>query len=483
MNTAHFCILRIANYHILATLYHHRHGAHRAAYRVHYRRVAGPGYRSMTEENNSVARRAWVVMGVAGCGKSTVAPRLCAALASDAALFGEEEEEDVSLQHKCAVVTFIEGDEHHPPGNVAKMSRGVPLTDEDRRPWLNSLAAKMREACSTSATANVVLACSALKRKHRATLTEGASTGDVPLSEVHFLHLDVSRRVLEERLEARALRGEHFFAPSLLQSQLDDLDVDDDDHDVVRVAADGDVERVVAAAIEAARGRLRLSLSLRRPKLMTVKKMSSSSSSSRPTRLDLDPSTLETTIGRFLDDWWTRLERLELHEEVAVAGRVIDHVCWRCSTQEEYDDALRALTTAGHSVAGSSVIGGRVISTVRLSTPVRWRAAGREWMIPAIEVPMPKPGRPKPNGFEHAEVALMTGDVRGTEALEMLRQTLIQKNNNVSWEDKGMRKDINPELSVNLGGGCCVKFHNRPLLEVVDYELSHGLATKTSTSI
>ena len=117
-------------------------------------------------------------------------------------------------------------------------------------------------------------------------------------------------------------------------------------------------------------------------------------------------------------------------------------------------------------------MGGRVISTVRLSVPVRWR----EWAIPAVEVPMPKVGRPKPNGFEHAEVALMTGDVRGTEALEAMRNS-FPSTLGVPWDVKGMSKKINPELSVDLGGGvCCVKFHNRPLLEVVEYEIAHGLA-------
>ena len=311
----------------------------------------------------SAIRRAWVVMGVAGCGKSTVAPRLCAALAEPDAV-------------------FIEGDDHHPAGNVAKMSRGEPLTDEDRKPWLDDLAMKMREAaaagCSTT-TSNVVVACSALKRTHRARLVEGATTtttaigtttgGDAakttaaaaaaaatgrlppppPLEEVYFLHLDVSRRALEERLEERARRGDHFFAPSLLQSQLDTLEVevqksaDEDDEvaRVVRIAADGlDVEQVVAAATEAARGLI----------------VASSSSSARVAPPRLDPSTLEADVGRFLDEWWEGLRAVGLH--VAIEGCEIDHVCWRCSTEEEYDAAILALTAAGHAVAGSSVIGG-----------------------------------------------------------------------------------------------------------------------------
>ena len=246
----------------------------------------------------------------------------------------------------------------------------------------------------------------------------------------------------------------HFFGASLLQSQLDALEVVDG---VVRIAADGDVEQVVAAAADAAR-----------------RVLSGGQSDPPPASPPgLDPPTLEATVGRFLNGWWARLQRAGLHEELT-PSRQIDHVCWRCSTAEEYDVALRVLTSAGHAVAGSSVIGGRTITTVRLSAPVRWR----EWDVPAIEVPMPKAGRPKPGGFEHAEVALMAGGVRGSEALEALRGA----RGAVAWDDKGMRKEINPELSVDLGGGCCVKFHNRPLLEVVAYEIAHGLAKTGGTT-
>lgn len=402
-------------------------------------------------------RRAWVLMGVAGSGKSTVAPRMCAALAST---FGER---------SLPPPVFIEGDDHHPPSNIAKMSRGEPLTDEDRQPWLDALAKRMREASAMGGGSDVVLACSALKRAHRATLVAGAVVGGgdnhaeeegTLLKEVHFLHLVVSRGQLEERLERRAAGEGHFFAPSLLQSQLDALEVDDvEDLRVVSIEADGDVEHVVAVATGAAR------------RVMTT--------SSTP-RAALDPSTLETTVGKFLDGWWERLRAMGLHEELLREGRQIDHVCWRCSTAEEYNDAIRALSTPGvGSVAGSSVVGGRVITTVELSTPVRWR----EWLVPAIEVPMPKHGRPKPSGFEHAEVALMTGGVRGSEALETLKKNIYTNHRGgglsfaaVPWDDKGMGKDINPELSVDLGGGCCVKFHNRPLLEVVTYEIALGTA-------
>jgi hypothetical protein len=80
-------------------------------------------------------------------------------------------------------------------------------------------------------------------------------------------------------------------------------------------------------------------------------------------------------------------------------------------------------------------------------------------------------------------VALMVGGVRGVEALEALRgaHSLLEGPGCVPWDDKGMDKELNPELSVDLGESCCVKFHNRPLLEVVAYEIAHGLANLNPT--
>ena len=85
-------------------------------------------------------------------------------------------------------------------------------------------------------------------------------------------------------------------------------------------------------------------------------------------------------------------------------NRVIDHVCYRCETEEQYHDAVALMVGAGHEVPGTSIIGGRPISTIRLKKPIKWK----KWEIPAVEIPMPKPGRPKRKGWEHAEVALMT---------------------------------------------------------------------------
>lgn len=158
-----------------------------------------------------------VVMGVSGCGKTTVGERLAATLGWP----------------------FLEGDRLHPKSNVDKMSAGVPLTDEDRWPWLQAIAdwiaAEEREGRST------VVACSSLKRRYRDLLRSGAP-------RVRFVHLHGPQSVLAERLAAR--KG-HFFPAGLLASQyaaLEELQPDEDGI-VVDVALEPDAQ--VAAAVRA----------------------------------------------------------------------------------------------------------------------------------------------------------------------------------------------------------------------------------------
>jgi len=129
-------------------------------------------------------------MGVAGSGKSTVGAKLARALGVD----------------------FVEGDEYHPADNVERMSRGIPLTDDDRAGWLRALATRLREA--KDASTGLVMTCSALKRSYRDVLRAGAA-------DVQFVFLRGSGALIAERLAGR--RG-HFMPASLLDSQLATLE-------------------------------------------------------------------------------------------------------------------------------------------------------------------------------------------------------------------------------------------------------------------
>ncbi len=132
----------------------------------------------------------WVVMGVSGCGKSTVGRELADA-------------------HGAA---YVEGDAFHPPANVAKMSAGQPLDDEDRADWLRALQQQIRTARMQDV--GLVVSCSALKRRYRDLLREGDPA-------LRFAHLDGPRDLIAERLSARR---DHYMPPLLLDSQLSTLE-------------------------------------------------------------------------------------------------------------------------------------------------------------------------------------------------------------------------------------------------------------------
>ncbi|WP_026439780.1 gluconokinase [Acidocella facilis] len=131
-----------------------------------------------------------IVMGVSGCGKSTVAAMLSGRLGWD----------------------FTEGDALHPPANVEKMRRGIPLSDDDREPWLRDIAATIegwRQAGQSG-----IIACSALRRRYREIIAAGHD-------DVLFVYLRGSFTLIESRLAAR--QG-HYMPVSLLDSQFATLE-------------------------------------------------------------------------------------------------------------------------------------------------------------------------------------------------------------------------------------------------------------------
>lgn len=134
-------------------------------------------------------------MGVSGAGKSVVGAALARALGA----------------------AFVDGDDVHPPRNLEKMARGIPLTDADRAGWLAALAARIAE--SRVERRGLVVACSALKRAYRDVLRSGAP-------ELRFVHLTGPRALIAERLIGR--RG-HFMPASLLDTQFATLEPPGDD--------------------------------------------------------------------------------------------------------------------------------------------------------------------------------------------------------------------------------------------------------------
>jgi gluconokinase len=155
-----------------------------------------------------------VVMGVSGSGKTTVGQDLAKRLG----------------------VGYAEADEFHPPENIAKMSAGHPLTDEDRWPWLHAIAAWIGEHEESGG----VVTCSALKRTYRDVLRGGGP--------VFFIHLDGAREVIAARLAAR--KG-HFMPLALLDSQFATLQPLDPDEPGVVLDIDATPEALADAAYRA----------------------------------------------------------------------------------------------------------------------------------------------------------------------------------------------------------------------------------------
>jgi len=158
-----------------------------------------------------------VVMGVSGAGKTTVGELLADRLEAG----------------------FLDADDYHPESNRQKMASSIPLTDEDRRPWLRRLGAVLRDRAA--AGDRVVLACSALRRAYRDLLRETAG-------DVFFVHLDASGPVIAERLRSRS---GHFMSPALLDSQLATLEPLEADEPGVVVDVTGGPDRAADAAVAA----------------------------------------------------------------------------------------------------------------------------------------------------------------------------------------------------------------------------------------
>src|SRR6201996_9765325 len=156
-----------------------------------------------------------VPMGVTGSGKTTVGKLLAAETGW----------------------RFADADDFHSEANKAKMHAGIPLTDQDRVPWLDSLHQLLLGWYEAGTSG--ILGCSALKKKYRDALTP-----QIPAVNLRFVLLDVPRPLLEERLHERK---NHYMNPDLLQSQLDTLEITPD---LMQVYADLPPEKIVQEILD-----------------------------------------------------------------------------------------------------------------------------------------------------------------------------------------------------------------------------------------
>lgn len=158
-----------------------------------------------------------VIMGVSGCGKTTIARSLARSLR----------------------VKFLDADKYHTEANIAKMSSGTPLTDADREPWLDDVGARIGEAARERGM--VVAGCSSLKRTYRERLKRASDL------DLLFVLLEGSRELLERRVNKRT---SHFMPPALLDSQLATLERPTADERAIAVSISQPIKKMVAEILQ-----------------------------------------------------------------------------------------------------------------------------------------------------------------------------------------------------------------------------------------
>lgn len=170
----------------------------------------------MANQSQSAPPFAIVVMGVSGSGKSSVGNALAERLG----------------------VPFVDGDDLHPEANVEKMSKGTPLTDDDRWPWLDIIGATVAETAASEG--GIVAASSALRKIYRERLSKAAGL------DIVFAHLDGTKELISGRM---ADRKGHFMPQSLLDSQFATLERPDGSENALAVAIDQPVDDIVDSIV------------------------------------------------------------------------------------------------------------------------------------------------------------------------------------------------------------------------------------------
>jgi len=158
--------------------------------------------------------RCAIVMGVSGCGKTSVGEGLS----------------------RSTSIRFVDGDALHPQANVDKMSAGNPLTDQDRWPWLEAIGREFAQSPEP-----LIIGCSALKRSYRDMIRHHAG------AMVTFIHLTGTREIISQRMQARK---HHFMPPALLDSQFAALEPPAPDEDSISIDIDQPLEAIIAQAAQ-----------------------------------------------------------------------------------------------------------------------------------------------------------------------------------------------------------------------------------------
>ena len=165
--------------------------------------------------------RFFILMGVAGYGNSSYSARLAGQFQA----------------------TYLDGDDFHPPENIAKMSAGIALDDADRWPWLDEIAANMAKASRASGADDIIFTgCSSLRRRYRDHLLAGIN------APAHFIYLAADRALITQRMAAR---DGHFMPNSLIDSQFSTLEIPADNELVSHIDISGTMDVVITRILAA----------------------------------------------------------------------------------------------------------------------------------------------------------------------------------------------------------------------------------------
>jgi predicted metalloenzyme YecM len=165
----------------------------------------------------------------------------------------------------------------------------------------------------------------------------------------------------------------------------------------------------------------------------------------------MDQNTFEKLANTFLEKTFQHIS----NNNIDLKNWSIDHICYRCSSNELYLEMKEIFLTLGDLLTEGDV-NGRLISTFRLNTPINFR----HYTIPLLELPAPKAGKVNPDGFEHIEFVV-----------EDTFETILQQYPGLKFKTSGMSKSFNPELCVQFPHSS-IKFHHMSLDKVIEIETS-----------
>mmetsp|Transcript_8604 Transcript_8604/g.16892 ORF Transcript_8604/g.16892 Transcript_8604/m.16892 type:complete len:277 (+) Transcript_8604:2-832(+) len=182
----------------------------------------------------------------------------------------------------------------------------------------------------------------------------------------------------------------------------------------------------------------------------------------------LDPCLLEHILGDYHAFTDALIEALQ--KQLDVSKYQLDHICYRCATQDEYDMVLKALTVLYGKLLVEATVGGRPIATVLLHNPIRHA----QYEIESIELAAPKPGVKTKSGLDFVGFAIGS-PADGIYGNSVLKRFMAQ-HPTIKFNTRALEKDVSPDVSVEVTtpgefGAISAKFHSRPLVEVVRIEL------------